>query len=296
MFTVDSRAADYPLEREQHGKVTEGIAAHNEGRSATDPLTGVEVPAPAGADRETKDRLAAYDHYSDDELRAAAAMSSAESAAAVSRNPLSISFVAFQHCDRCGQSLKGTVTKQIGSLVALFIVGMILVLVVATSGGSADEATLESEVEIVAELESEDQSSGDDNSALHLSAVSLGTYLHWYLLDTSPLLSRGVFCGQVVTVKALVSSFIFFALGFNIIRLKHIGATMEGSSFLEPEAIAAHVETISQRTMSTSRPFLQGGQRLGGAEKTTSQNPMIKSPPVSARPSQPEPEPEEAED
>ena len=52
---------------------------------------------------------------------------------------------------------------------------MILVLVVATSGGSADEATLESEVEIVAELESEDQSSGDDNSALHLSAVSLGT-------------------------------------------------------------------------------------------------------------------------
>ena len=51
---------------------------------------------------------------------------------------------------------------------------MILVLVVATSGGSADEATLESEVEIVAELESEDQSSGDDNSALHLSAVSLG--------------------------------------------------------------------------------------------------------------------------
>ena len=93
----------------------------------------------------------------------------------------------------------------------------------------------------------------------------------------------------------MVSSFIFFALGFNIIRLKHIGATMEGSSFLEPEAIAAHVATISQRTMSTSRPFLQGGQRLGGAEKTTSQNPMIKSPPVSARPSQPE-EPEEAED
>ena len=95
LFTVDSCAADYPLEREQHGKVTEGIAAHNEGRSATDPLTGVEVPAPAGADRETKDRLAAYDHYSDDELRAAAAMSSAESAAAVSRNPLSIAFVAF---------------------------------------------------------------------------------------------------------------------------------------------------------------------------------------------------------
>ena len=117
-----------------------------------------------------------------------------------------------------------------------------------------------------------------------------------YLLGTSPVLSHGVFCGQVVTVKALVSSFIFFKLGFDLIRLKHIGATMEGSSYLEPEAIAAHVETISQRTMSTSRPFLQGGQRLGGAEKTTSQNPMVKSPPVSARPSQPEQEPEEAED
>ena len=98
LFTVDSCAADYPLEREQHGKVTEGIAAHNEGRSATDPLTGVEVPAPAGADRETKDRLAAYDHYGDDELRAAAAMSSAESAAAVSRNhPSGFAGHAFGH-------------------------------------------------------------------------------------------------------------------------------------------------------------------------------------------------------
>ena len=57
----------------------------------------------------------------------------------------------FQHSAFCGQSLKGTVNKQIGSMVALFIAGMILVLSM-WSGGSADEATLESEVEIVAEM------------------------------------------------------------------------------------------------------------------------------------------------
>jgi hypothetical protein len=50
-----------------------GIAAHKRGEAAVDPLTGVEVADPSSLTEEELARLAAYDHYSDSELRAAAA-------------------------------------------------------------------------------------------------------------------------------------------------------------------------------------------------------------------------------
>ena len=57
-----------------HKEVEVGIEAHRKGSSATDPLTGLEVPVPEG-DASKKAAAGAYDHYSDAELTAAAAAS-----------------------------------------------------------------------------------------------------------------------------------------------------------------------------------------------------------------------------
>jgi hypothetical protein len=66
----------YPLGRAEHAELSRGIAAHKRGDAACDPLTGVLVPAPSSEVGEAA-QLASYDHYSDAELRAAAAAASA---------------------------------------------------------------------------------------------------------------------------------------------------------------------------------------------------------------------------
>ena len=63
-------AVRFPISKSNHRDILEGIAAHNKGQSATDPLTGNKVPVPdsQGLDEDTGWFL---DHFSFGELRRA---------------------------------------------------------------------------------------------------------------------------------------------------------------------------------------------------------------------------------
>ena len=100
----------FPLLRASHKEVVAGIAAHKEGKEATDPLTNMNVPV-VEVDPGKKAAAAAYDHYSDAELTAAAAMSDAAGAVGV---------------------LKSMVTKRIG--VTVFVLTLLLALTFGVAG------------------------------------------------------------------------------------------------------------------------------------------------------------------
>lgn len=107
----------FPLLRTSHAEVVAGIAAHKEGNDdVQDPLTKVQVPVP-NFDPAWKATQAAYDHYSDSELQAAAA--APDKADALAR-------------------LNGRVTKSIGLEVGVLILMLVLVLVAAIQDTTED--------------------------------------------------------------------------------------------------------------------------------------------------------------
>ncbi len=103
--------------RSSHAEVVAGIAAHKKGDDdVQDPLTKFQVPVP-NVDPAWKAAQAAYDHYSDSELQAAACTPGKADALAL---------------------LKGKVTKSIGLEVGIFILVLVLVLVTAIQDTTED--------------------------------------------------------------------------------------------------------------------------------------------------------------
>ena len=110
-------AFSFPLLRSSHAEVVAGIAAHKDGNSnVQDPLTKVRVPVP-NFDPTWKAAQAAYDHYSDSELQAAARAQDKAGALAL---------------------LKGSVTKSLGLEAGTLIFMLVLVLVAAAEDTSED--------------------------------------------------------------------------------------------------------------------------------------------------------------
>jgi len=117
----------FPLSRSSHGEIVAGIAAHKDGDGeVTDPLTNIQVPVP-DVDPVYKAAQAAYDHYSDAELRAASVMSDKESTLAL---------------------LKGSVTKRIAIEVSTLLLMLIMVLVTAAEDTSGDMLWLSASVTV----------------------------------------------------------------------------------------------------------------------------------------------------
>ena len=109
----------YPLRRDSHGKVIEGIAAHKKGEMAVDPLSGIEVPDPNSIlDDTARKRMAAYDHYGDGELQMALAAASGGGDA--------------------GAALKGRVVWRMVAEVVTLVLLAVLVIVVASSSDDSD--------------------------------------------------------------------------------------------------------------------------------------------------------------
>ena len=92
--------------------------------------------------------------------------------------------------------------------------------------------------------------------------------------DTSP---NQDYVAVVVTICSCVMSLVLFNFAFDVIRLRHVSSVMVMEDYLEPANLAAQVASFETRTMSPDTPLLKGGQRFGGGEKTTSQNPMGKA-------------------
>lgn len=110
-------AYTFPLVRSAHAELVAGISAHKNGDDdVQDPITKVQIPVPS-SDPERKAAQAAYDHYSDSELQAAASMPNKTDALSL---------------------LKGSITKGLGLEIGILVSMLLLVLVAAAKDTSKD--------------------------------------------------------------------------------------------------------------------------------------------------------------
>eukprot|EP01051_Picozoa_sp_SAG22_P010719 SAG22_NODE_980_length_6173_cov_5.884261_3_plen_353_part_00 len=141
-------AMRFPLSRASHKRVEAGIAAHKENASSTDPLTGVDVPVPV-TDLATKEATAAYDHYSDAELTAAAALAHHTACAMSSQDtPDDGAAAAAAGAEVAATLLKGKVMKWLAGEVVTVIVLVVLVGAAAANDTTPNQGYLSVTVNI----------------------------------------------------------------------------------------------------------------------------------------------------